>query len=185
MDVLEAIRKRRSIRFFKDREISDDIIFSVLEAGLWAPSAGNVQDKEFIIVRDDENIHKFADACYEQNWVAKAPVIIVLISKVNLLRMKFGERAELYASLSAGMTVQNMLLSLTGHGLQGTHVGLFDEEEVKRILKIPDDKKVYSVIALGYSREKTVVPKRINLKTITFFDKYDSKWVKNVPRKTY
>ncbi len=185
MDVLEAIKKRRSVRAFKDQKIDDDILFNVLESALWAPSAGNVQDKEFVIVKDKEKIRKFADACYEQVWVAKAPVIIVLLSKINLLRMKFGDRAELYASLSAGMAIQNMLLSLTAYGLQGTHVGLYDEEEVKRILKIPEDKKVYSVIALGYPREETIVPKRIDLKSITFFDKYGEKWVKQVPKKTY
>ena len=79
----------------------------------------------------------------------------------------------------------SLLLSITANGLQGTHVGLYDENEVKRLLRIPEDRKVYSIIALGYSREETVVPKRINLKAITFFDKHGRKWVKKVPRKTY
>ncbi len=178
MDVNDAIKNRRSVRLFTEQHVPDNVIYETLNSALWAPSAGNVQDKEFIVIRDKEVIKKFADACYEQTWVAKAPVLLILLSKLNMVRMKFGERAELYASIGAGMAIENMLLTITGLGLQGTHVGLFDEEEVKRLLKIPDDKKVYSVIALGYSREATVVPKRVELGNITYFDKYGERYLK-------
>ncbi len=185
MNALDLIKRRRSIRRFTKRKVDDGILIEAIEAALWAPSAGDVQDKSFVIVRNEETKLKIVEAVFDQVWVAKAPVILVLVSDLDKLRLKFRERAEFYATISAGAAVQNILLYLTAKGLQGTHVGLFDELMVKRILDIPDDKKVFSVIALGYPAEKPPVPKRALLKEVIFLESYGNKWVKNKPHHTY
>lgn len=179
------IRERRSIRRFSKKAISEDIILGALDSALWAPSAGNVQDKEFIVIRNDKTKESLVEAVFEQTWVAHAPVIIVLLSNLSKLRLKFSERSEFYSLVGGGAALENMLLYLTSEGLSGTHVGLFDEVIVKRVLSIPDDRRVVSVIALGYPAEKPPVPQRIDLGNVTFFDNYGNKWVKNVPRETY
>ncbi len=185
MNILDLIKQRRSTRRFTKRRVDDGILIEAIEAALWAPSAGDVQDKSFIIVRNQETKNKMVEAVFEQVWVARAPVILVLVSDLNKLRLKFRERAEFYATISAGAAVQNILLYLAAKGLQGTHVGLFDELMVKRILEIPDDKRVFSVIALGYPAEKPPVPKRALLKEIIFLESYGNTWVKGKPRRTY
>lgn len=185
MEFKQVLTKRRSIRRFTHRKVNEKTILKALEAALWAPSAGNVQDKEFIIVRDPELKQQFVGAVFDQVWVAHAPVIIVMVSDINKLRLKFRERAEFYATISAGAAMENMLLYLTSKGLQGTHVGLYDEVTVKRLLGIPEDKRVFSIIALGYPAETPPVPFRLDLKTVTHFENYGSKWVKKRPRETY
>ena len=185
MDVTKVIKERRSIRRFSKKSINDDIILGALDAALWAPSAGNVQDKEFIVIRNDKTKESLVEAVFEQNWVAHAPVIIILLSNLSKLRLKFSERAEFYSLVGGGASLENMLLYLTSEGLQGTHVGLFDELVVKRVLGVPDDRRVISIIALGYPAEKPPVPQRIELRNVTFFENYGDKWIKNVPRETY
>ncbi|MBD3312514.1 nitroreductase family protein [archaeon] len=185
MKLSDAIKKRRSIRRFTHRKVPEKKILKTLEAGLWAPSAGNVQDKEFIIVRGGDLKKEMVSAVFDQVWVAHAPVIVVMVSDINKLRLKFKDRAEFYATISAGAAMQNMLLYLTSKGLQGTHVGLYDESKVKRLLKIPDDKRVFSIIAMGYPGEEPPVPYRMDLKNVTHFEKYGAKWVKKKPRETH
>lgn len=185
LDVLDVIKSRRSVRHFLARKVDDSIILDALEAALWAPSAGNVQDKMFIIIRDVKAKVELISACYEQVWVAKAPVIIVLVSDVTKMNLKFQERGEFYSVLGAGAALESMLLFLSSKGLQATHVGLFDEVKLKRLLKVPDDKRIFSVVALGYPAELPPVPVRAELKNVTFLEFYDNKWVKDKPRTTY
>jgi len=185
MEFKEVLKNRRSVRRFTSRKVSDRVILGCLKAALWAPSAGNVQDKEFVVVREPKKKEELVSAVFDQVWVAKAPVILVIISDVNKMRLKFRERAEFYATIGAGAAMQNVLLYLTHKGLQGTHVGLYDESKIKRLLKIPDDKRVYSIIALGYPAEKPPTPVRAELKLITSLEEYGTKWVKGKPRTTY
>jgi nitroreductase len=185
MEVQEAIKKRRSMRRFTNKKVSDKIVLGAIEAGIWAPAAGNVQDKEFIIIRDKGKKQELVSAVFNQVWVAHAPVVIVLVSDINKLRLKFKQRAEFYATISAGAAMQNILLYLVSQGLQGTHVGLYDELKVKRLLGIPEGKRVFSVIAFGYPAEKPAVPYRADLKQITFLESYGEKWVKGKPRETF
>lgn len=185
MDFEKVLKERRSIRRFTDKMVSEQVILGVLDAALWAPSAGNVQDKEFVVVRDDDKKAELVSACFDQVWVGRAPVIIVLISDIHKLRLKFRERSELYATIGVGASMQNMLLYLTNEGLQGTHVGLYDESKVKRLLEIPEDKRVLSIIALGYPAEKPPVPYRADLKEITYLGSYNAKWTKYKPHTTY
>lgn len=185
MDVMDVIKSRRSVRRFLGRKVDDGIILQAIEAGLWAPSAGNVQDKQFVVIRDDKTKLELVSACYEQVWVAKAPVIIVLVSDITKMNLKFQERGEFYSVIGAGAAIESMLLFLSSKGLEGTHVGLFDEIKVKRLLKVPDDKRVFSIVALGYPAEHPPVPVRAELKNITFLESYGSTWIKDKPRSTY
>jgi len=185
MEFKKVLKGRRSVRRFSPKKVSNRTVLGAIKAALWAPSAGNVQDKEFVIVRDDKKKEELVSAVFDQVWVGRAPAIMVIISDVNKLRLKFRERAEFYATISAGAAMQNMLLYLTEKGLQGTHVGLYDESKVKRLLNIPDSKRVFSIVALGYPAEKPPVPVRAEPKLITSLESYGSKWVKGKPRHTY
>ncbi len=185
LTVLDAIKGRRSVRRFSGRKVSDEVVLGALESGLWAPSAGNIQDREYIIIRDDKTKQSLVSALYDQVWAARAPVIVVVISDINKMRMRFIERAEFYSTIGAGFAIENILLYLVGQGLQGTNVGLFDEVQVKRLLNVPDTKRVFGVIAIGYPAEQPPVPVRAELKNITYLESYGSTWVKHVPKTTY
>ncbi|MFA5405958.1 MAG: nitroreductase family protein [Candidatus Nanoarchaeia archaeon] len=181
----DVIKARRSVRRFTGRKVGDNIILGALDAALWAPSAGNVQDREFIIVKDAKAKESLIPALYDQVWVARAPVIIIIISDINKMRLKFIERSEFYSTIGAGFAIENILLYLASIGLQGTTVGLFDEVHIKRLMKVPDAKRVFGVIAIGYPAELPPTPVRAELKNITSIESYDNKWVKHVPKSTF
>ena len=77
MEVLEAIRKRRSIRKFKDTQLSEEQVRRLIEAARLAPSGSNVQPWRFIIVKDKELKSKLRKASFNQEFVESAAVVIV------------------------------------------------------------------------------------------------------------
>ncbi len=179
------LKKRRSVRYFSARKVDEGIIIGAIEAAVWAPSAGNVQDKKFIVIRDKDKKQSLVPAVYDQVWIARAPVILVILSDVELLRLKFENRAEFYATIGVGAAMENVLLYLASKGLQGVNVGLFDELMVKRILKIPEKLRVFSIIAFGYPAEIPPTPKRIDIKNVTYLEEYGKTWVKGVIKETH
>ena len=89
MDVLEAIKGRRSIRAFKNQNVSEIIIEKLVDAGRWAPSAGNIQPWEFIIVRKPETKRALAEAALDQTFIEEAPVVIVVCANENCSFQKY------------------------------------------------------------------------------------------------
>ena len=79
MDVLEAIHKRRSIRSYLAKEVEEEKINIILEAGRWAPSASNKQAWHFIVVRDLEIRKKLAKSHPHGGWMDQSPVVIVVL----------------------------------------------------------------------------------------------------------
>jgi nitroreductase len=73
----EAIEQRRSIRKFKTDEVSDEIIYELIEAARLAPSGCNAQPWRFKIVKDKNTLELLADAAYKQNFISEAPVVII------------------------------------------------------------------------------------------------------------
>src|SRR3989344_7715175 len=98
MNVFEAIATRRSIRKFTSQDIPMEILGIVLDSGRYAPSAGNIQNWRFIIVKNLDNRQRVAEAAMQQMWIAGAPVIIVICAEIEKIRQFYGIRGErLYA----------------------------------------------------------------------------------------
>ena len=79
MDVVKAIRDRRSIRKYKSTEVEDEKVDTILQAGRWAPSASNKQPWHFIVVRDEAMRNKFAEVHNYGRFMAESPVVIVVL----------------------------------------------------------------------------------------------------------
>ena len=81
MEVFDTIFSRRSIRKFITKPVEEEKILRIIDAARWAPSAGNLQDWHFIIVRDEGRKFQVSEAALGQYWIARAPVVIVICSK--------------------------------------------------------------------------------------------------------
>lgn len=90
MEVLEAIRRRRSIRRFEDRPVPEECIREILEAARLAPSASNLQSWKFKVVTDPEVRKSLRQAAFDQKFVERAPVVIVACTDLSA----FGERTK-------------------------------------------------------------------------------------------
>ena len=76
--ILDLMRKRVSVRKFRDQPISEDVLREILEAGRLSPSGGNEQPWRFGVDRERALIESIAAASYGQDWIAGAPLVIVL-----------------------------------------------------------------------------------------------------------
>lgn len=147
MDVFEAIKTRRSIREYLEKEVEEEKLQRVLEAGRLAPSAKNIQEWRFIVVRDKETREKLAQAARSQPFVAQAPVCIVGCAMITDYRMTCGQKAY---PIDVAIAVDHMTLVAVEEGLGTCWIGAFFEDQVKEILKIPDDIRVVTLLSLGY-----------------------------------
>jgi nitroreductase len=154
MDVLEAIRRRRSIRAFKSDDVSPEIVEKLLDAASWAPSAGNIQPWEFIVVRKPEIKRALAEAALDQTFIEEAPVVIVVCANKNRSSQGYGIRGKtLYCLQDTAASIQNILLTAYSLGLGTCWVGAFREEEAREILKIPQGIRPVAIIPVGYPAE--------------------------------
>jgi nitroreductase len=172
--IMDAIKGRRSIRRFKrGEEVSEEDLKMILEAATYAPSAGNRQPWEFIIVEDEDAKNKLAEAAYHQTWITEAPTIIVVCANEERSASRYGERGRtLYCIQDTAAATQNMLLMAHSLGYGTCWVGAFNENEVRRILNIPIGVRPVAIIPIGKPDENPTMPPRIPIQKLIHYEKY-------------
>ena len=146
MEVFEAIRRRKSVRAYAPTPVPGEILERILEAARLAPSAENRQPWYFIVVTDPQKRKQIAKSGRFAGFLKESPVVIV----------GCGDRkaSPKWHVVDVTIAMQNMVLAATSEGLGTCWVGSFDEELVKRLLKIPEHLKVVALLAVGYPRKK-------------------------------
>jgi nitroreductase len=147
MDALEAIRNRRSIRRYQRKDVPEEKLTQVLEAGRWAPSAHNSQCRQFIVVRNENTRRELAKIATYGSFLAESPVAIAVV---------IDSSASNHPAEDGAAATQNMLLAAHSIGLGSCWIGAYGsgyEASARRILGIPDDKRLLSLISLGYAAE--------------------------------
>jgi nitroreductase len=177
VDVLEAIHRRRSIRSFEDRPVPDDLISKIVEAGTWAPSAGNMQAWEFVVVKDHEARRKLVDTTdagstarggvHTQEWLMAAPVILIVCYDVKRMTARYGKKGrELLTVLDCMGCVQNILLAAMHFGLCSCCVVGFSPQLLKQALPIPKEIAPLLLVALGYPADHPSPPYRLPVEDV-------------------
>jgi len=173
MDVLDAIKGRRSIRAFKRRDVSAEVVEKLIDAARWAPSAGNIQPWEFIVVRKPEIKRRLAEAALDQLFIEEAPVVIVVCADENASLQWYGIRGKtLYCIQDTAAAIQNINLAAYSLGLGTCWVGAFREEEAREILKTPHGIRPVAIIPIGYSDEAPPPPGRRPLSKIVHYETF-------------
>lgn len=183
MNVMEEIRDRRSIRKHKADKIKDEDILQIIEAGRLAPSGNNTQPWKFIIIKDDATKKKIVEADHKQAWMLTAPVFIVCVSDIRT-RM---EDIELESFLEdspqpelklvirdAAIAISYMLLEAQHLKLGTCWTGWYEQEEMRKVLDLPEYLYVSGVITLGYADEKPEMRPRKPLDEIVRYEKWQS-----------
>jgi len=171
MEILNIIKNRRSIREFQKKEIPQKIIDKLIEALIWAPSAGNLQSRNFYFVFDDKIKERLAEAALGQNFIAQASLVVVGCAN-DEIEWRYGERGKkLYTICDTAMSIQNMMLLAYDLGFGSCPVGAFNEIEVSKILKIPKNLHPILIVPVGYPAEKPSAPPRVSKAEATEFIK--------------
>ncbi len=168
MDVYEAMRQRRSVRKFEDRDIPDDVLNRVLEAGVLAPTGRNLQGWKYVVVRDPETKQQLADAS-EQAFIATTQVVAAVVS--------LDPDREMYCGIQAGpvdcaIVIDHMTLAAVAEGLGSCWIGHFDQDKCRDILGVPAPAKIIEMLVLGYPGDSAGDKKRKNLDELACWEKF-------------
>ncbi len=168
MDVLEAMKSRRSIRKYKPEPIPDGKLQSILEAARLAPSAANRQPWRFVVVQNADCKKALAEAANNQTFLSDAAAIVAAIGDPDVSARWF-EKDTMIA-------LEHMVLAATALGYGTCWIGAFDEEAVKRLLKIPAKVKVVALLPIGIPNEAPASRPRKELSEIFFKEEWQTRW---------
>ncbi len=171
--LLALLRERRSIRRYRPDPVPDEMVAQVLEAGRWAPSAGNRQPWAFIVVRDETIRRQVAQhaAYYFIRWahVAEAPLLIVLCGDArNRVYRRFLHE-------DVGLAGGQMMLQAKALGLGSCWIGALDRKAIAAILKLPDHLEIVGLLTVGFPAEDPPPPPRKPLAEIVHYDVYGNR----------
>jgi nitroreductase len=170
MDVLKAIKERRTIRRFKEKEIPAKALEKCIEAARIAPSARNLQPLEYIIIHEKKNREQLLPLLHfggvlgekgMQKGEEPRAYIVVLFNK---------DKRRDYSGNDAGIAVQSIALTAWEQGIGTCIMGAIDREKIKPLLNVPDNCDIALVLAMGYPKEKPVLEES-NEKTSYWIEK--------------
>jgi nitroreductase len=165
MSLLDMILSRRSIRSYENKEIPQEILRQVLEAGRQAPSAANRQPIRFIIVTDSEIKNELSKSMFSK-FIKDAPMVIVgCADEKSLLTGK-------WAVVDVTIALQNIVIAALTFGIGSCWIGSFSEKKVKELLKVPDKWKVVSLLTLGYPAEQPKAKNKKSFEELFSFNKF-------------
>jgi len=171
MDVMEAIKGRRSIRQFADKPIEKEKLEKLLQAARWAPSGGNLQRWRFVVVTSPsqrELVRKFAPGIFA---MPAAFIVICADKEPDANPWKLA----LYLA-DCSIASQNIMLAAHEMGI-GTCVALsYAKSAISEILELPENVEPMLVVTLGYPAEAPEPPPRHELSKMAFEERYGQEW---------
>lgn len=178
-ELLQAIRERRSIRRFEDRAIAPELMAEIFEAARWAPSWGNSQCCEIVVVDDRGDKERLAAMLSPKNpaslAVCNAPVVLAVAGRQRTAGYYHGEPKTLYGDWlmhDLGLVTQNICLAAHVLGLGTVIVGSFDHRQAAELLAIPESCSLVSLIPLGYPAHAPSPPERKSLQKFIHYRRF-------------
>jgi nitroreductase len=181
MDVLETIKKRRSIRAFKSTPLDRKTLDTILEAGRLAPSWGNTQTWRFVVIQDDSVKNQLADSATplgsrNNNVLKQAPVVIAGCAELNKAGYKEGkattDKEGYWFMFDAGIAFENIVLEAQELGVGTLYIGAFDAKKAARVLGVPEGYSCVILLPLGYPDEQPDARQRKEISEIVFKNKF-------------
>lgn len=165
MSCIEKILGRRTIRRYKKEPIPDEIRDRILEAGRQAPSAANRQPWHFVVVTDPKVKEKLATGRYN-SFIRDSAFTIVGVS------LPYDPTSEKWGVVDVTIAMQNMVLAAEVQGVGSCWIGDFKEEEVKKLLSIPEKGKVIALISMGIPDEQPGPKQKKPLDEIVHYNRW-------------
>jgi len=181
MEFKEVLNKRRSIRKYQDKTVRKEDVKAIIEAGLKAPSAGNLQPWRFIYTYNQDKINQAVDTTYRggnihsdknQDWIRKAPVIILACIDYSKPVAKYGDHGKKAAIQDVSAAVENMVLKVVDLGLASCWISGFRVEELKKVFKVPDEIDILAFLPVGYDDGYQRKISKKDISEVVFKDEY-------------
>ena len=170
MNVIEVIKKRYSCRAYKDMPVRDEDLNQILESARLAPSARNLQEWRFIVVKSKETRQKICEAAKGRAFIGQAPVIIACCAAKTDYVMTNGQPAY---PIDLAIAIDHMVLTAVELGLGTCWIGAFYQEKVKEFLSVPDNAEIVDLLLIGYPNDTPTAHKdRMSLEEIVMQEKW-------------
>jgi len=173
MDLSEAILNRRSIRSYKKQGLPQGTVEKLLEAARQAPSAGNVQPWEFVVLTTQKAKTDITHAAFGQKALQDASAVLVVCADEKRAEEAYSSRGKtLYCIQDTAAAIQNILFTACSMGLGTCWMGAFKEEEVKKVINAPPHIRPVALIPVGYPNEAPNARPRRPLSEIMHKEKF-------------
>lgn len=173
MNFFELIKARRSIRHYQERPVEPELLDKFLKSARMAPSAGNLQAWSVVVVRDPQRRHALAQAALDQDFIAKAPVVLCFFQDPQKSFRKYGGRgASLYSLQDATIACAYAQLAAAAQGLGSCWVGAFYEDKVRSIIQAPHGLIPVALLPIGYPAEEPAPTPRQPLDELVHEEKF-------------
>ena len=170
MDLIECFEKRRSVRSFADEPVPEEVIENCLHVANLAPSAGNLQARDFIVVRDESVRKAVAEASPVHKFLPTAPVIIVCCANFDRI-IQYGPRGKnLFCIQDVAASVENMLLYIAARGYGACWIGAFDEKKVTAALGLPLHVRPQAIVPVGKPEKDGTKPPRVRIESLVHYE---------------
>ena len=170
MEIKDIIQGRRSIRAYLPDPVSKDQLQSlILEAGIWAPSAGNAQTWRFLVVTDQSLLRKVE--LVSPGLSGAPPALIVICQDLEESRIKGGTLGpQLLSIADAAMAAQNIMLYAHALGLGTCVIASFHREALQAVLNLPEYLVPIFIVAVGYPK---IIPRApLRKKDVIWINEY-------------
>lgn len=178
-DLMDVIRDRRSVRKYQDKDVPEDVVGEILEAGRWAPSWANTQCWEIVVIRDPSVKQAVQRTMHEGNpgfkAIGAAPVVLALCAKLKCSGFYKGQSVSKFGAwfmFDLGIAAQNMALAAHALGVASVMLGMFDHDKAKALVNAPEDCELVALMPLGYPAEDTPAPKRREVAEFAHYDRF-------------
>jgi nitroreductase len=168
MDVAQAIRTRCSCRNYQDKPVEQEKLLAVLEAARQAPSAKNLQDWRFVVVKDKETKKKIAQAANNQTFLENAGAIVIACTVSDHI-MRCGQAV---GPIDVAIALEHMCLQATELGLSTCWIGSFYPDRVRPVVGIPENVAIIELLALGYPADALKEHRREPIDHVVSFDRW-------------
>ncbi len=176
----KLIHDRRSVRRYLDAPVPREKITACLEAARLAPSAENVQPWRFIVIDDPKVKDEFSKAVFggiysPTRFAARAPVLILVLSKPDILANKLGKQVQgvAFHLIDIGIAGEHLVLAAQEQGLGTCWIGWFNPRRARRFFKIRRGYKPVCILAMGFHEKGEPRPKkRMDLAEIAWFNEF-------------
>ncbi len=150
MNFLEIINRRESIRSYDPtKQIPEDVLLYILEAGRLAPSAANFQPWQFVVVSSPEKLAAVRST-YPRAWFAEAPQVLIVTGN----KEKAWKRADGYNSIETDLTIamDHLILAAESQGLGTCWIANFDYPALRSVLQLTENEVIFAMTPLGYPK---------------------------------
>ena len=153
METWDAIRARRNVRAYEDRPIARTDLEQILEAGRRSPSSSNWQPWDFVVVTDRAQLQELSKVWQYGRHVASSAATVGLVAPIPS-----DDRHRDWIQYDLGQATMSLMLAAADLGIGSGHSAVGDQEQARKVLRLPDDRFCAYLVAFGYPADRPLAP---------------------------